>query len=134
LLLASHLKHSEILVSDKGKFRFNLDLECITNHEELWNSCGWKRGSIVIVIKNEAFHYQSIFPHCYSPGVSTTPNSGNTLAAIKKCKEATQLNMTALILPASNGVEWMQIYSTESKTTEYYDAAESLCQNANHYD
>lgn len=129
-----YLTSNQILVSDKGKFRFNLDFECIANHEKLWNACTWKRGSIVIVIKNEAFHYQDIFPHCYSPSVSATPNSGNTLAAIKKCKEVAQSNMTALILPASNGIAWVQIYSTEAKTIEYFNAAKSLCQNANCYD
>ncbi|WAC43775.1 hypothetical protein OU997_16190 [Pseudomonas sp. SL4(2022)] len=127
-----YIKNKKILISDQGKFKFNLEMECIAAHEELWNSCAWKRGSIVFILKNDNFNYINLFPHCHAPGLSTTPNSGNTPSAIKKCKEAALSNMTALLLPASNGIEWMQIYSTETKTNEYYDAAKSLCQNTNY--
>jgi len=57
----------DILIKDKGKYRFDKTKECITGHEYLWNATTWKRGSIVIIVKKD-FDFTDIFKHAFRPG------------------------------------------------------------------
>ncbi|HEY0742401.1 MAG TPA: hypothetical protein VGD40_13095 [Chryseosolibacter sp.] len=100
----------DILIKDRGKYRFDKTKECITGHEYLWNATAWKRGSIVMILK-KGFDFTDIFRHVYRPGLIETPNSGNSPSATKKCKEAAGKGDIGICLPASNGIEWIQIYT-----------------------
>ncbi|MGC3943766.1 MAG: hypothetical protein QM762_04360 [Chryseolinea sp.] len=108
----SELLHSnrDILLKDRRKFRFDKTKECIRGHEYLWNATAWKRGSIVIILKKN-FDFTDVFRNGYDPGITETPNSGNSPSAIKKCKEAADAGNIGICFPASNGIEWIQIYT-----------------------
>lgn len=105
------LEDEAILIPQKGKFRFDTSMECITGHEYLWNATMWKRGSIVIVAEPDRIDFKDIFRHTHVAGFAETPNSGNMVSAVKKCKEVMAANKIAIIFPASNGIEWMHIYA-----------------------
>jgi hypothetical protein len=106
------LDEIDILIKDKGKFKFDRTKECISGNEYLWNATTWKRGSIVIIVEPSKIDFQAIFENCYRPGLSATPNAGNTLSATKKCKDEAKKNNIGICFPASNGLEWMQIYAS----------------------
>ena len=105
------LEHEEILIPDRGKFRFNKTKECIVGHEYLWNATMWKRGSIVIVINPGKVDFAEIFKNTYNCDFTETQNSGNTLSAIKMCRAEMENGNIAIIFSASNGIEWMRIYA-----------------------
>ena len=116
----------DILIKDRGKYRFDKTKECITGHEYLWNSTNWKRGSIVIIIKKN-FDFTDIFKNAYRPGLTETPNSGNSPSATKKCKEAADKGDIGICFPASNGIEWIQIYTDLKHRDKLYKLAYDNC-------
>ncbi len=105
------LEEMEILMKDKGKFKFDQTKECIVGNEYLWNATGWKRGSIVIVLEDGAVDFSTLFKNTYNPGLTETPNMGNTLSATKKCRDESGKGNIAICFSASNGLERMSIYA-----------------------
>jgi hypothetical protein len=116
----------DILIKDKGKYRFDKTKECITGHEYLWNATTWKRGSIVIIVKKN-FDFTEIFRHSYRPSLLGTPNSGSSPSAIKKCKEAADKGDVGICFPASNGIEWIQIYTDIKHRDKLHELAYDNC-------
>jgi hypothetical protein len=125
--------NANILISDKGKFKFDTTKECLKGHEYLWNVTGWKRGSIVIILERDKINFSEIFRNCYRPGLCATPNSGNSLSATKKCKEAAAENNMGICFPASNGIEWIQIYASQELTNQLLQNAKNYCQEKDYY-
>lgn len=125
--------HSDILISERGKFRIDTSKECLLGHETLWNVTAWKRGSIIILLKGDDFDFSDIFKHTYRPSLTLTPNMGNTVAATKKCKEERELGNIAVCLPASNGIEWMTIYANDKAFEKIMQQAENNCQEKDYY-
>ncbi|TGK04020.1 hypothetical protein EHO59_10920 [Leptospira semungkisensis] len=103
---------SPILIKSKGKFEIDLSKEVIDGFEYLWNAHSWKRGSILIVLPNN-FNFESILEKCHSIGIFTNPNTGNSISAIKSAKKEVENDNISVLLPASNGIEWMQVYYDE---------------------
>ena len=116
----------DILIKDKGKYRFDKTKECITGHEYLWNATTWKRGSIVIILRKD-FDFTEIFKNTYRPGLLGTPNSGSSPSATKKCKEAADKGDVGICFPASNGIEWIQIYTDIKHRDKLYELAYDNC-------
>jgi hypothetical protein len=116
----------DILIKDKGKYRFDKTKECITGHEYLWNATTWKRGSIVIILKKD-FDFTDIFKNTYHPGFLGTPNSGSSPSATKKCKETADKGDIGICFPASNGIEWIQIYTDIKHRDKLYELAYDNC-------
>ena len=127
------INNANILINDRGKYKFDISQECVKGHEYLWNVTGWKRGSIVIIIDENKFDFQTVFKNCYRPALSATPNTGNTLSATKKCKEEATKNNIAICFPASNGLEWMQIYATPEMTEQLLREAKIFCKEKDYY-
>lgn len=125
--------NADILLNEKGKFKFDTTKECIKGHEYLWNVTSWKRGSIVIIIENDKVNFHEIFKNCYRPALCATPNSGNSLSATKKCKEEAAKNNIGICFPASNGVEWIQIYASPELTKQLLQDARKYCQEKDYY-
>lgn len=125
--------NADILISERGKFRFDTSKECVQGHETLWNVTAWKRGSITILLKGDAFDFSDIFRHTYRPSFSLTPNMGNTVAATKRCKEERALGNIAICFPASNGIEWMTIYANDKAFEKVMQQAENNCQEKDYY-
>jgi hypothetical protein len=128
-----YIQNSNILINDRGKFRFDLSKDCVKGHEYLWNATGWKRGSIVIVLKRDAVNFKALFKDCYRPGLSETPNSGNTPAATKKCREESKMGNIGICLSASNGMEWMNIYAEKILTNKLFKQAEKYCKETDYW-
>jgi len=122
------LEQEDILIPNKGKFRFDKTKECITGHEYLWNAHTGKRGSIVFVLENNFDIFHNIFKHTYNPDLVSNPNTGNTVSATKKCKEEMEKGNIALCLSSSNGMKSMYIYVGQGKTNELLKIAEDRCQ------
>lgn len=118
--------NADILIKDKGKYKLDRAKECISGHEYLWNAATWKRGSIVLIL-NKDFDFREIFRDCYHPGLAATPNSGNSPGAVKKCKEESEKGKIGICFPASNGIEWVQIYTDEKHRDNLYELACQLC-------
>ncbi len=127
------LEGVDILISDKGRFKFDKTKECISGNEYLWNARTWKRGSIVMIIEPDKIDFRPIFENCYRPNLLATPNTGNTLSATKKCKEEMAKNNIGICFPASNGLEWMQIYASPALTNELLKMAKTYCREKDYY-
>ena len=125
--------NSGILISDNGKFRFDTSKDYVLGHESLWNITTWKRGSIVIILKENEFDFSYIFKFTYRPSLIETPNMGNSTAALKKCKEESKLGNIAICFPASNGIEWMTIYANDKTFEKIVQQAEIHCQQGDYY-
>ncbi len=119
--------NSDILINEKGKFKLDTLKECVIGHEYLWNATGWKRGSIIIILNHRQINWEEIFKNTYNPAYSDTPNSGNSISATKKCREESDKGNIAICFPASNGVEWMQIYANNIIFDEIMNIAEINC-------
>ncbi|WP_306350903.1 hypothetical protein [Flavobacterium sp. '19STA2R22 D10 B1'] len=125
--------NSDILISEKGKFRFDTSKECIEGHEYLWNATSWKRGSIIILLEEGKLDFTELFKNTYRPGLSGMPNSGNSLSATKKCREEAANGKIAICLPASNGIEWMTIYAKGQLFENLVTEAFENCKEKEHY-
>lgn len=129
-----HKKNSGILINDRGKFRMDTARECIKGHELLWNITTWKRGSIVIVLDKNAVDFKKIFRHCFRPGLYANPRSGNTPAAILKCKKAVKEDKIAICFSASNGFENILIYASQKLTDKLYRLAKKYCKEKDYWE
>ena len=115
-----------ILIKARGKYKLDTNKECIVGHEYLWNATTWKRGSIALILDKD-FDFTEVFRNCYRPGLVATPNSGNSLSAIKKCKDESKRGNVGVCFPASNGIEWIQIYSNIEHRDYLYGLAFQNC-------
>lgn len=120
------LEDEVILKPKKGKYIFDKTQECITGHEYLWNAEACKRGSIVMVLEND-FDFSEIFPYCYRPGISGTPNVGQSPSAVRLCNEMRKENIITATLLASNGIRYMKIYASDEAFERITSLAYSLC-------
>ena len=127
------LEQEDVLISDKGKFRFDKTKECITGHEYLWNATTWKRGSIVIVLEPNTVNFVEIFKNTCRPSFMENPNSWNTISAIKKCKLEMENGNIAIILTASNGMEEFMIYAKGELWKNIVLCARSNCKEVNYF-
>jgi hypothetical protein len=115
--------NQDILIKDKGKYTLDTTKECIKGHEYLWNATGGKRGSIIIILKEDIDIFDNILPHtfigidCDIP-IIDNPNTGNTISAIRKCQEEMAKGNMGFCLTQNNGLEFMEIYiGQKSKDT-----------------
>jgi hypothetical protein len=124
-----YIENREILIKEKGKYKFDITKDCINGHEYLWGAVAskgeYKRGSIIIILENDLNIFDNIFKHTYYDihiqgdyPVNNNPNSGNTISAIKKCKEEMKKGNIGVCLSASNGLEAMNIYIEEKYKNE----------------
>jgi len=123
----------DVLIKEKGKFKFDKTKECILGNEYLWNATTWKRGSIIIILQKGEINFSELFKNTYRPGLSETPNSGNNLSATKKCREEAEKGNIAICLPASNGIEWMTIYANGQLFESIVNEAYSNCEEKDYY-
>ncbi|MFV5698389.1 hypothetical protein ACM55H_08455 [Flavobacterium sp. ZT3R17] len=127
------LEEIDILIKDRGKFKFDKKKECILGNEYLWNATTWKRGSIIFILKDGQINFSELFKNTYRPGKSATPNSGNNASATKKCREEAEKGNIAICLPASNGLEWMTIYAKGDIFKDIIEQAEKNCNEKDYY-
>lgn len=115
---------TDILSSTRSKYQLDLKKEVIKGYEQLWNATGWQRGSILIFIEPEKLKELNIFPSCYDPSILENPNSGESIAAIKFCKNViNKEKIVGLCFSASNGIEWMKVYAEKDILKGLYECA-----------
>jgi hypothetical protein len=127
-------KNRDILIREKGRYRLDTTKECVYGHEHLWSATGWERGSIIIILKNNTNLFNEIFKYTYNPCFFATPNMGNTISAVKKCREEMENGNTGICLSASNGMEWIQIYARQENIDELFELAEKNCKRMDYSD
>ena len=123
-----YYKNKNILIKEKGKFRFDTTKECVIEHECLWNSVSHKRGSIIIVLGNNLDIFSEILKHTGRPAFCETPNSGNTISALTRCKDEMKKGNIGIVFPASNGIERIEIYANKENMDKILKIAEANCQ------
>lgn len=121
-----NLAEIPFLIRDKGKYRFDLTKDCITGYEFFWNAWAAKRGSIVITLPKD-YNFVPIFGRTYNSGLVDNPNSGNTISATKRCKQEVLNGNIAVLFPASNGCEYLYIYTDVENRDRLLSAAETIC-------
>jgi hypothetical protein len=123
------LENESILKPANGKYIFDKTKECITGHEYLWNVKRYKRGSIVMILKNN-FDFSEIFKHCYNPGDLSNPNTGQSPGLVRLCKKIRrEKNAITAVLSASNGIQYMTIYASDEVIEKIKSLADSLCKS-----
>ncbi|WP_052085866.1 hypothetical protein [Clostridium sp. HMP27] len=127
-------RHSDILIKDKNKYKVALTKEVIKGNETFWNTGCWIRGSVVIVLKKNSINLEEILHHCYRPSQRSSPYTGNSISAVKYCEKLASEDKIAICLPASNGVDWIQIHGSEELIDSLYDKAEILCNELDLWD
>lgn len=115
---------TDILSFTRNKYKLDLKKEVIKGYEQLWNTTGWQRGSILIFLEPEKLKELNIFTSCYDPSISENPNSGESAAAIRFCKDVvTKEKLVSLCFSASNGIEYMKVYAESDTLKELYECA-----------
>lgn len=115
---------NDILSFTRNKYKLDLKKEVIKGYEQLWNATGWQRGSILIFLEPEKLKKLNIFTSCYDPSISENPNSGESAAAIRFCKDiVTKEKLVGLCFSASNGIEYMKVYAGNDTFKELYECA-----------
>lgn len=115
---------TDILSFTRNKYKLDLKKEVIEGYEQLWNATGWQRGSILIFLESEKLKKLNIFTSCYDPSISENPNSGESAAAIRFCKDVvTKEKLVGLCFSASNGIECMKVYAEYHTLKELYECA-----------
>ena len=127
------LKKETFLIPEQGKFRFDTTQECIRGREYLWNAGGHKRGSIIMILEPGRVDFSQLSKNTYRPGFDATPNMGNTLSAVKRCKEERAKGHIAICFPASNGIDWMDIYAQGDAWKNILQCVEANCHEPYYY-
>lgn len=114
------------LKKEKGKYKIEVEKAKFEGYECFWNAQAFKRGSIAIALPGN-FNIAALFCHMYAPNLMGNPNSGNTLSAVKQCKQAMLQNGLGVLLPASNGMEYLSIYAPPKRRDALLAAAQKEC-------
>ncbi|MHA7098799.1 hypothetical protein [Priestia aryabhattai] len=115
---------ADILSPNHNKYKLDLNQEVIKGYEQLWNATGWQRGSILIFLELEKLKKLNIFTSCYNPSIFENPNSGESAATIRFCKDVvTKEKLVGFCFSASNGIEYMKVYAENGTLKELYECA-----------
>jgi hypothetical protein len=128
----TYSNNRDILIKEKGKYRFDLSKECIKGHERLWNCYDYDNDhynycSLIIIMQNNFNLFDNIFENTYNPGVLGTPNTGNSISALKKCKEEMDIGNTGICINWDCNSSYMLIYT--KRHDELLEMAINKCKN-----
>jgi hypothetical protein len=105
------------VLSVKKKFvELDKDVGMSRGNEYIWNISGGVRGTIVVSIpvKKLTAAFENILVNANAPIVWSSRNQlikGHTRSAIRFAVKCTEEDKVALCFPASNGIEWMDIFA-----------------------
>ena len=98
------------MIPSRGRYALDLSKEVILGHEPLWNSTGWQRGSILVLVNDVSnIEFGKLFENSHSPSVSNNPNTGESPGAVRLALREAARGRLVVLFPASNGVEWATI-------------------------
>jgi hypothetical protein len=115
---------SQILEPHRGKHRIRTDLEMIRGHEVLWNATGGERGTIVILIDAVSLLNLGILRYCSRPSLTENMGAAHTPSALRWAKRrVSQTGTAAVLLPGTNGIEWMDVLAEPELSLSLFDHA-----------
>lgn len=85
---------ADILIPARGKHALDLSQEVVQGYEPLWNSGPPDRGSIVAAMPVAAFD-KKVFRFARRFFVIDNPNTSNSMAAVRYCRQAAKRGMLA---------------------------------------
>jgi hypothetical protein len=114
--IGTYSNNKDILIREKGKYRLDLSKECIKGHERLWNCYDYDNDhhnycSIIIIMKSDFNLFDKIFENTFNPSVMGTPNTGNSISALKKCKEEMEKGNFGICISWCCNLSYMLIYT-----------------------
>ena len=122
-LLNSDSFHA-VAIKHRGKYQLRLDSELIDGFESLWLATGWGRGSAVFLIPAESFLTASLLAGWGSMGITWNYRvAHNTGAVTFAKKQVEQHGCVAVCLPASNGIEWADLFAPRSIAVRLWQEA-----------
>lgn len=110
---------------ERGKIYFNLSRECVNGAEIFWNACSFRRGWVVFLLGGE-FELVPILSHCVKISIDETHNMDNTTSATNLAKREMSEECIAVLFSASNGIEWMDIYTPEAVQDKILKLADEI--------
>jgi hypothetical protein len=119
-------RYSQFLEKDRTRFRLNATIKDYLDLLPLWNARGWERGSIAFVCEPRNLKYEELFADCFGPSVTSNSGSGNNPAAFKLCRERAVAGNACVLLSASNGFDWAEVFMPPSQLRRAFKAAESV--------
>ena len=120
-----NLSEFGFLVRERGKFRLDLSRECVNGAEIFWNACSFRRGSVIILFEGE-FDLAPILRRCAEISIDETHNMDNTTSATNLAKREMSEECIAVLFSASNGIEWMDIYTPEAVQDKILKLADEI--------
>jgi hypothetical protein len=119
-------RYSKYLEKDRTRFRVHVTPEDCLDLLPLWNASGWRRGSIAFVCDPLKLRLEDLFADCFGPSVISNSGSGNTPAAFKLCRERAAGGKACVLLSASNGFTWAEVFLPPRQLRRAFKAAESV--------
>lgn len=126
----------EILLPERGRFRFDLSKEVIEGHELFWTASAHSRGSIAIRLPHlpkdmeRLFGYCSRLAGCDEPAILASRYQlaqSDSPGAIRYCDSAIDCGQFAFLFSASNGIQILSIFAPRSELVKLYQLASIHC-------
>jgi hypothetical protein len=125
----------DILSTAGRRHRVRLDGDPVTGRELFWNVSLGRRGTIVILGLRDTFPWKSIFPACHNVWTAGNFLTGHTPAAMRMARAAAaDGRRLACCLPASNGIQYIDVVSTPEHAVELLDRARALVPRKPHHE
>lgn len=110
-----------------GKYRVDTSGDPISGCELFWNASGGKRGSIAMVIPEDAFPGDVIFGHCHRAFVVSNPGRSHSPSAVRFARTGLDAGGTLVcLLPETNGFEWFDVFARPATLVALYRQARAV--------
>ena len=103
-----YTKYEDILIKEKGKYKFNVSKECVNGYKKLWDGCD---ASIILVLKEDYDLFSEIFKNTYDVSEMATSGWGYPISSVKKCKEEMEKGNIAVGVNHDGGGRSLLIYA-----------------------
>jgi hypothetical protein len=117
-----------LLKKEKGKYRIRVDGDPIGGREAFWNATGGERGSVVFTVRRAMFVAETLFRHCWGPGVLSNFTAAHTPAAVRYARsKVADGEYVVCMLSRNNGFQWLFVLATPPLLSELLGLAEQHC-------
>lgn len=123
--LPPHTKQKSTLVLD-------LSAELVLGYEKFWNSGWWKRGGVTIKCDSTQVDWENLFLWTEYGGVWSSCHQiqkGTPSGAVTYCDKHAVGQTAVFCLSASNGIQWLDVWSDPSQAQQLDRLARSKCRH-----
>ncbi len=121
--------HKELRI---GRYLLDKTQELVRGWERFWNAGSWRRGAITLRLNGESVKWEDLFFWTEYGGVWSSRyqlEKGTPRSAIAYC-DTSAVNSTVVVsFSASNGIQWMDIWSDVSMCAKLNEIAQANCRN-----